>query len=94
MNVMRIGDKLLFASMVVRGMDGTQRREGEDMGSVYGSTFKLVGLGSLGMFGILLVPGIRSCFGWIGGAKRGCYGRFSLPYIRLLFINRQQCLNT
>ena len=89
MSVMLIGDRSLFASMVVRGMGGTRRREGEGMGSVYGSTSKLVGLGFLGMFSILLVPGIRSGFGWIGGAKRGCYGRFSLPYIRLLFINRQ-----
>ena len=91
---MPIGGRSLFASMVVRGMGGTRRRVGEGMGSVYGSTFKLVGLSFLGIFTIMLDLVIQSGFGWIGGAKKGCYGMFSLPCIRLLFINRQQCLNT
>jgi hypothetical protein len=94
MNGMLIGGRSLFLSMVVIGMGGTRRRVEKGMGSVYGSTFKLVGLGFLGMFTILLDPVIQSGFGWIGGAKRGCYGMLSLPFIKLLFINRQQCLNT
>ena len=56
MSGMPIGGRSLFASMVVRGMGGTRRRVREGMGSVYGSTFKLVGLGFLDMFTILLAP--------------------------------------
>ena len=93
MSGMPIGGRSLFASMVVRGMGGTRRRVGEGMGSVNGSTFKLVGLGFLGMFTILLAPVIQFGFGWIGGTKRGYYGMFSLPFIRLLVISRQRCLN-
>ncbi len=74
--------------MVVIGVGGIRRKVGEGMGSVYGSTFKLVGLGFLGMFNILLASVIQFGFGWIGGVMRGCYGMFSLPFIRLSFINR------
>ena len=94
MSGMLIGGKSLFVSMVVIGMDGTRRRVGKGMGSVYGSTFKLVGLSFLSIFTIMLDPVIQSGFGWIGGVKRGWFGMLSLPFIRLLFLNRQRCLNT
>ena len=91
MSGMLIGGRSLLESMGVIGMGGTRRRVGEGMGSVYGNIFNLVGLGFRDMFVILLDPEIQSGFGRIGGAKRGCYEMFSLPYIRLLCINRLWC---
>ena len=93
MSGMLIGGRSLLESMGVIGMGGTRRRLGEAMGSVYGSIFNLVGLGFRDMFAILLDPGIQSGFGRIGGAKKGRYEMFSLPYIRLPFINRLWCLS-
>ena len=93
MSGMLIGGRSLLASMGVIGMGGIRRRVGEGMGSVYESIFNLVGLGFRDMFVILLDPEIQSGFGRIGGVKRGCYEMFSLPYIRLPFINRLWCLS-
>jgi hypothetical protein len=91
MSGMLIGGRSLLVSMAVIGMGGIRRKVGEGMGSVYGSIYNLVGLGFRGMFVILLDPAIQSGFGRIGGVKRGCYEMFSLPYIRLLSINRLWC---
>ena len=95
MSGMLIGGRSLVVSMVVViGMDGIRRRVGEGMGSVYGSTFSLVGLSFLSMSIILWDPVNQSGFGWIGGVKKGCYRMFSLPFIRLLSISKQRCPNT
>ena len=94
MSRMLTGGRSLFVSMGVIGMGGIRRRVGEGMGFVCGSTFILVGLGFLGMFIILLELVIQSGFGWISGVMRGCYGMFSLPFIRLLFISKQRYPNT
>uniref|UniRef100_A0A2N9FXR7 Uncharacterized protein n=1 Tax=Fagus sylvatica TaxID=28930 RepID=A0A2N9FXR7_FAGSY len=91
---MLIGGMSLLVSMGVIGMGGIRRKVGEGMGSVCGSISNLVGLGSLGMFSILLEPVIQSGFGWIGGMMRGCYGMFSPPFIRLPFISKLRCPNT
>ena len=94
MSGMLIGGRSLVVSMAMIRMDGIRRRVGEGMGSVYGSTFNLAGLGFLSMSIILLDPVNQSGFGWIGGVKKGCYGMFSLPFIKLLSISRRRCPNT